>query len=540
MATFLNPALIADSVPEPQPVPGPIAMAEGVGRVRQLQQQNQQQTGLYPIAQEQAQANLSSTQADVAEKEQKVKDQAAFGKAMQDSGGDPDKLEAMAGQTITDPWTLSRVQNTASMIRQRNATMTAAQNKATADLHSQFSGRLQSVIDAKGPEQAALWQQTVADAMAAKDPSSGKPLLPPGLVDPSKVPPPEAIQNLQTYLNGSNDYQLRQAKAKEEAAVAARNTTTAQTAARQEMRAEIANKYNGVQTSEDHAQFLEDIKKQYPDVAGEYANLPYDADSTPKLIESMALAPKDRAMANARQTTADAAATKAQAYATSYGGRAGLAARANDPKISDEDRAAAKQALADYDLSVARGGASPPAQLMQQRYLQKRQDADQKLHGTIEEQKQSEQGYTGRYSAVLAKAGIDENTKDATQLAQTVKDPRTGRDISAGEAIAALQASRGKVAGYIASQDQIEKRQQWGKYAPTPTTPPPVTAAPPTATPAPAPRAVPAGQPAPAAGGPAKTTKTFPRARLESYAKASNSSPEQAETYLKSKGYVIQ
>lgn len=99
MATYLNPALIADSVPEPQPVPGPIAMAEGVGRVRQLQQQNQQQAGLYPIAQEQAQVNLQGTQLDVQQKQQQLKDQNTIRQAYQDAidNADPSKPLNLSG-----------------------------------------------------------------------------------------------------------------------------------------------------------------------------------------------------------------------------------------------------------------------------------------------------------------------------------------------------------------------------------------------------------------------------------------------------------
>jgi hypothetical protein len=95
----------------------------------------------------------------------------------------------MAAATITDPWTLSRVQNTASMIRQRNATMTVAQHNAVAEQNGTLADRIQAALDAKDPAtKSALTQQLITDAASLKDPVSGNPIIPPGTLNPNAAP----------------------------------------------------------------------------------------------------------------------------------------------------------------------------------------------------------------------------------------------------------------------------------------------------------------------------------------------------------------
>ena len=517
---FLNPALIADSVPQPQPVQNPINLAEGVQRVQQLQQENQ----LLPQRVAQAQAQTALTQAQTAELQQRNRDQQAFGDAMKNSGGDPDKLEAMAAQTITDPWTLSRVQATASMIRLRNSQMTAAQHNAEAEMSGQFADRIQAVLNAKDPAtKTGLMQQLINDATSTKDPVTGKPYLPPGSLDPTAPPSDQALADMQRSLRASQTNNLNQAKVKAEAAEAATRTATALTARANEERGEIANSFQGVATPEDFAAWKQGIREKYPDRYAEYANLAYDPDNNQNDIERMALGPAGRAKADYQQGVVDArqtAADAAKARAAVYGGRAGLVIRATDPNTPPDQRAALQAEIDRFDSAT--GG----QRNLQQRYQDKMRVNDQNLFAKVEGQKQTEQGMAARIGAVLRSAGIAENTTDAGELGQNVTV--AGKQMTAGEAIAALNASRGKVAGYMAQQDQIQKRNQWGKHAPQ-------------GVPAPATPAAPAKvvTPSAPAGGGAPTSKTFPRSRLHDYAQKSGSTDAQAEAYLTSQGYTV-
>jgi hypothetical protein len=528
-SAYLNPALIANANPTPDlSQNSPINLAEGVAKVQQLQQQAAQQAALAPIAQQQAQATLQGTQTANQKAQQDLQDQQAFGAAIRDSGGDPDKLVELANRTITDPWVLSRVENMASQMKARNAETSAKQDAATATLHGQYAGKFQSVIDAinSGDTEGALklWTPAATQALAEKDPT-GKQTMPPGTIDPSTLPSVAALQNYQTYLSGSKDYLAQQAKIKEQNALAAANAAKATVAQRQSEREDIADMYNGVQTPEDHAAFIAQVQKKYPDLAGEYANLPFDPDNTPDQVERMALTPQQRrqaataeAVAEARQTTANAAMARANVS----GGRAGLFARANDPTLTDAQRAANQAALDQYDKSG--GGVSANAQLLQQRYMQRRSDNDTKLHSTLQQQEQDQWTLAGRYGDVLKQAGVSGDTSNPDALNQTIKDPKTGRDITASEALQLQRGAQAKAGEFAKQATEIRKREQWGEFAPKQ---------------APAP-AAPGANPAaaPTTGAPVK--KTFPRANLPGFAAANKMTPQQAEQQLRSQGYQLQ
>jgi hypothetical protein len=514
MATYLNPALIANSVPEPQPVQSPLQLSEGVARVRQLQQQGQQQAALAPIQQQQAQATLEETQARAHQLTQQQKDQEAFGVAMRDSGGDPDKLEAMAAQTITDPYTLSRVQQAASTIRAHNAETTFKQHQQTAELHGQYEAHVQSVIDALDAGDTAratkLWNAVATQGMNEKDPT-GQNTLPPGTIDPNTVPTKETLQGIQTWLSGSKDYQANQAKIKEANALAAANATKAQVGQRQAAREDIADKYQSVSNPEQHQAFLDWLQKTHPEVAGEYADLPFDPENTPDAVERMALTAQQRATNEYKGRMADAAIARASVA----GGRYGAFARANDPTLTDAQRRQNEAALEEYDK--ANGGASPNAQLIQQRYLQKRADTDSKLHSTLAQQEQDQWTLRGRYGDILKQAGISSDTKDPDTLSTTVKDPKTGRDITAGEAMQLMEASKAKATELGNQQKEIRKREQWGEFAP----------------------AQPAA-PATTAGGQTKSAGlSLPRYAIPDFAAKNKMTVPQAEAALKQKGYGI-
>jgi hypothetical protein len=527
---FLNPALIADAVPKPDPTAtSPVSLAQAAAKV----QAAQQQVALAPVQAAQAQANLENTQTQVKKAQQDLQDQQAFGAAIRDSGGDPDKLVELANQTITDPWMLTRVENMASQMKERNAATSAKQDAQTATLHGQYEAKLQAVADAinAGDTDGALklWTPTATQAMTEKD-HNGQSMVP-GTLDPNTLPSAAQIQNYQTYLSGSKDYLTQLARQKEQNALAAKTAASAQVSQRQAEREDVADMYSSVSDGAGHKQFQADVQKKYPDIGGEYANLPFDPENTPKMIERMAMDLKTRVASDKNVATAAAAQTKADAYARAYGGWNGIVARANDPHLSPEDHEAAQQAMKDYVAGRTAYGA-PTAQIRQQQQQQKDIENDQKQHANLDTQKQKNQALDQSYQSALRKAGVDQNTTDPDALAKDVDDPlHDGKTINAGQAIAQMRAARATGADQANQQKEIEKRRQWGDFAPKQAAPAPA-----------APPAAPAGGPPPARPPASPVTKTFPRSQLPAYIQKygkPGTTPAQAEQYLTSQGYQV-
>ena len=223
MGAGLNPYVILQGQ-QPQPIQNPIQLAEGVARVQQLQRQS----ALAPIQQAQAQQNLQQTQLQNQQTQQNMAERQQFGQLMADSGGDPDKMEAAAQKTFTNPTVLDQVSSVASQIRQRNATMTAKQHADSAAQQSLLAGQLQSVIDAPDTATAqSLWSSVANNALKMKD-DKGNPLLPPGSIDPTTVPDKTTLAQVQSYLDANGQFHAKQAKDKAEAAETNQRLVTAQ------------------------------------------------------------------------------------------------------------------------------------------------------------------------------------------------------------------------------------------------------------------------------------------------------------------------
>lgn len=224
--SYLNPSIISGNVPA-QPLQNPLSLAEGVQQVQRLQQQNQQSAALAPVQQQQAQATAQQTQLGNQQTEQEIKDQQAFGQAVAQSGGDPDKLEA-AIAPITSPKVRIAAENTISQLRARAASTTAEQDKVTASRNQQLLSQLQGVREAQDPAtKAALWQQTASAALAAKDPS-GNPILTNQHIDPNTVPDDGTLQAYETYLDRSGQFMTGLAKRKSDLAKAAQDQIAAE------------------------------------------------------------------------------------------------------------------------------------------------------------------------------------------------------------------------------------------------------------------------------------------------------------------------
>lgn len=463
MATTLNPYLILQGQ-QPQSV-NPLNIAESVGRIQALQRQQ----AMAPTQMAQQQANLQSTQLANQTTQRNIDEQKQFGQLMADSGGDPDQMESIASKTITNPNVLDKVYNTASLIRQRSAAMTARQHDDLAKQNSMLASQAQTVIDAANDPttQKALWGQFVTSAQNAQD-EKGNPALPPGTLNPDVVPDNSTLATYQNWLDKSGAWHAQQEKLKSEAAETASRTTAAQLKQKQDARQDITAQYGSVISPEDHQNWLNYIQKNYPNVYAEYKDLPYDPETTPDIVKNKAFANQyQQSLAGARQQTADAATARAAVA----GGRAGIVARMYDPNGTDATRAAAKQELADYDARRPTEGQS----LAQQRYQERQAAADAKAHSTAYQNEQKQWGIAGKYSSALQAAGANENTTDPNLLNQSVKDPVTGHDTTVGSMISSLKTARTQAQGLQQTVDNLEKKNGWGSYgsaAPGAATPP--------------------------------------------------------------------
>lgn len=234
--------------------------------------------------------------------------------------------------------------------------------------------------------------------------------------------------------------------------------TKEQTLQKQRAREEAASRYQSIATPEQHEAWKAWLQKEHPDVAGEYANLEFDPETTPDTVENMALSAQQRATNTYRSRMADVAEEKAKLY----GGRAGLIARAHDPTLKPEEREAWQKAVEDYDKTA--GPATANAKLLQQRYEQRRADADSKEHTKLQQQEADQWAIRGRYGDVLKQAGIQEGETDPGKLAATVKDPRNGKDITAAEALRLMSTAKDKATTLQKEASELRKRHGWGEF----------------------------------------------------------------------------
>ena len=458
-SAYLNPSLIADSVPTPAPNQNtPLSLAEGVAKVQQLQQAAKQQQAMAPLQVQQAQAGLQNTQLNNAQLQQNQQNEQAFQKAIQGAGGDPDKLEQSALQYSKDPYTLARIETMVSQMRERNANLTSKQQAQIAQTHIGYAGQLDAAINETDPDKkAAIWQDVATKANAEVDPLTGKPAFATGQFDPNTLPNDAQLAAYKHTVDQQGKYDLAQSKNKEEAAKANKAAIDADRDLQMSERGKIADSYEGVTSEDQHNAWLTDIAKKYPDVAGDYAHLPFDPESTPKLVESMGMTPTQRAIAHYNEERGQAAQTRAN----QSGGFVAFVQRANDPTLSATDRAAAKQAVADYVAGRSAYGA-PTAQIRQQEQQRKDIQNDENQHGVLDKQKQQNQALDQSYQSALRKAGVDQNTTDQEALKADVDDPtKPGKTITAGQAIAQMRAARATAADQASQQQQIEQRRGW-------------------------------------------------------------------------------
>lgn len=245
---FLNNSIIAEGNKPPE-IPDPMVSMQQALQVQKLRQEN----STFPLRQQDLQGQVAERAANAqktgianenARRDQE--DDKAYQQALIEAGPDPNKQEAAATK-ITNPVVQAKLLNSASMARARNATITAKQHDEFAKMSTGFASDLQAVSDASDnvPLQLGLWNQLVQKANAAKD-ENGNPLVPPGSLDPTKVPDNKTIKLLQTMVDKTGTWHAGQAKLQDEADKQIKAKATEARQATQDLHAEADTTFQGI------------------------------------------------------------------------------------------------------------------------------------------------------------------------------------------------------------------------------------------------------------------------------------------------------
>lgn len=307
---LLDPSIIARGA---TPVDNPVDAMGAVLRVQQLRQQ----AAMAPLRMQQLQGDVQEQQIRNQNMLRDQEEQKAFGKLVAESGSDPDKIEEAVNKTITSPNVLAKANDVISKMRARNATMSAKQQAEAAKQSLYYANKLESIKAAKSnPDvQQALWYKTAQEASEAKD-EDGNPLIPPGSVDPSRVPDESTLSLLQNHLDKTGAFHLQQSKLKDEADKTAKaeiDRKAAQRKALVDMHAEAAQSFRGVTGKADYDSRLADFESQddeHKAYAKRFLRVLPSGDVTTmakslSTIESRGLTPEQRQQAGDRAATRD-------------------------------------------------------------------------------------------------------------------------------------------------------------------------------------------------------------------------------------------
>lgn len=182
----------------------------------------------------------------------------------------------------------------------------------------------------------------------------------------------------------------------------------------------------------------------------------FDPNTTPQVVQNMALTAEQRAQNIDKDIQAKASAQRAAVA----GGKAGLAAAATDPTGTDESRKAAADALKLLEKSNVRESAATAASM--QKYDRSELTADRNRHDTLQEKEQDKWRQAGIFddaanTAIGARVVDPRSTTNATfvQSAETQKRYKAQADSFRNEAM-----------GLQKSAKQIRAQHQWGEFAP--------------------------------------------------------------------------
>jgi len=433
------------------PVENPVQMAEGVARVRQLQAQ----AALAPIQYQQAGANLQQTQLQNQENAEKVRQQQEDQQGNQliqhqlaDNNGDWTKVRPIVAGQVSD-----RVlrQRDADHVAYTSALLHATQEQRINENQKsmQLGQMIQSVIDAPDDQKQTVWSAQKQSAEAAG-------LIKPGMYSDT-VPDTNTLKG---YLGGTMyaataaKIAMEKAQSDRAAAYATRQAQLAKTLNIGEKKQQAAQEYLNVTNPEEHAAWLEKWGND-EDVGDIYQNYKTYSPKNTDLITEQAMNAKDRMSATDRQARA-----KIYAQRVATAGPSALAATATDPNNPPEIQKAAKDALTLLQTNKS-ATLTPNALAIQRRDAER----DQANLTKLQQQEAEQWGLVKRYENAV-RGG-----------AETVKDPKTGRDMSRDDAQAAADAARQKANDINKGGLEIMKRRQWGDYAPV-AAPAPVAAAP--------------------------------------------------------------
>lgn len=447
---LLDPAIIAEGGKPPQILP-PLAIAEQANRAALLRQQVEQA----PLRTRQLDLENQTSALALQQKQEDVQDgqtiQNVLGANVKDDGTtDWDKSIADLTGKIR-PRNLKAIQDQHLSYLRGKAEGTTVQRQNTALRNQAIANAVQSLLALPEAQRAGVYpglRQSLIDQKFIDPADPEYPETPPDLSDQTLKAHLAHVGALAAW----DKEAAEQAQAKERSNLAKKYATQADVAARQDKINQAVTAHLGVSNQEQHSEWLENLD---PDIKPVFENFKtFDPDTpqgqrTAELIQEAALTPNQRTTAQINKQKADALTKRA---ATTPGA---LAALASDPTQTDEVRKSAADALALEQKS--RAGASTAT--ANQRMIQARDDErEAKLQKELQAKEADLWTLKAQYKNRIQKA--------AAAGQDTIKDPKSGRDMPVEDATSLMNAIDGRAKILNDQQQEILKRHGWGKYTP--------------------------------------------------------------------------
>lgn len=425
----------------PAQIINPIDIASGVERVKQLQSEN----ALAPIRAQQAQTTLDNSQTLAASNAIKLQQQ-------QKEQQDDQIIQAQLANPDTPTWKEARPKVMGKVNHdslQKWDTDYATGVKTAAE--TQDTLRKQSLAAAEEIAKRLYVIKSIPPGLARQDEYTKQlnQAVADGLVPAGKLPdtvPDDA--RLDAMIAGTNFHKeivkAGQEQAESAAKVELAKKTAAQTSeyVKQGQRSDAAARHLLVTNQAGHTEFLQNLP---PEIQDEYAAAPIYNSASKQAIQDMALTPNQRATTEDKRARA---ATQAKRVATMN--PSALAAGAFDPDLPPEQRNAYRQAV---ELQQRTKGMTNNAIAIQAR------DNERQAAKLTDLQNQEIDLHTRRL--LLGKR----ITKAAADGQDTIKDPKTGKDLSIADAQIEIEQAQTKVNTLNAAQEEIQKNHGWGsKY----------------------------------------------------------------------------
>lgn len=250
----------------------------------------------------------------------------------------------------------------------------------------------------------------------------------------------------------------RMAQASRAAALARRTDAEEAAKATQRAKAEAAANHLGVTNQAEHDEFMADLTNKHPELADSYKNLGTFNEATQQRIQDMALTPEER-VKKVQKEREDAVSLE---KAASSGGLSGLVARANDPTIPKEQRSAARAAADELEKrqsNIARSGAGVQGRFDQREADRANDQAnkDSTTHETLQTKEADLWAVRQQYGDAIAEAEAAKSN--------TVKDPKTQKDIPIAQAKVQAELAKNKAMIYQNQAKQLRSKHKWGEFS---------------------------------------------------------------------------